>query len=120
LSYLPPISRAFAGGEYKLDSGERAPLSTLIAARVRGNPEPYLAICRDAVQRTGRNVPVYDVKTPDQRLAGGAAGLGRSLRHPMASAEPAGIRMCGVAAIAIAAATSRIVRTLPAAALRVE
>jgi len=38
-------------------------------AKVRGNPEAYLAVCRDAVQQTDRQVPVYDVKTLDQRLA---------------------------------------------------
>lgn len=36
--------------------------------KVRGNPEPYLAVCRDAVQRIDRNVPVYDARTLDQRL----------------------------------------------------
>lgn len=38
-------------------------------ARVRGNPEAYLAVCRDALQRTDRDVPVYDVRTLGQRLA---------------------------------------------------
>ncbi len=38
-------------------------------ARVRGDPESYLAICRDAVQSIDRGVPVFDVKTLDQRLA---------------------------------------------------
>lgn len=38
-------------------------------ARVRGDPEAYLAACRDAVQRTDPEVPVYDVKTLDRRLA---------------------------------------------------
>jgi putative ABC transport system permease protein len=173
-------------------------------AKVRGNPEQYLAACRDAVQGTDRSIPVFDVKTLDQRLADtlarprfytiaivflacfallvaaigaygaashsvsqrkheigiriavggppgrvrgmvfrqcmapvcagavagllGAAGLGRFLKHLMASAEPAGIWICGSAAIAIAAATacaiwtatSRVVRTDPTAALRVE
>jgi ABC-type antimicrobial peptide transport system permease subunit len=173
-------------------------------AKVRGRPELYLAACRDAVQGTDRGVPVYDVKTLDQRLADalarprfyttaivflasfallvaaigaygaashsvsqrtheigiriavggppgrvramvfrqsmvpvcvgvvagllGAAGLGRFLKHFMASAEPAGIWVCGSAAIvittatacAIWTATSRVVRTDPTAALRVE
>ncbi len=38
-------------------------------ARVRGNPGRYLAACRDAVQEIDRSVPVFDVKTLDQRLA---------------------------------------------------
>jgi hypothetical protein len=38
-------------------------------AKVRGNPERYLAACRNAVQGTDRGVPVFDVKTLDQRLA---------------------------------------------------
>jgi putative ABC transport system permease protein len=37
-------------------------------ARVRGEPEPYLAACRDAVQQVDPQVPVYDVKTLDARL----------------------------------------------------
>ena len=38
-------------------------------AKVRGNPDPYLPVCRDAVQRVERDVPVYDVRTLDQSLA---------------------------------------------------
>ena len=38
-------------------------------ARVRGDVEPYLSICRDVVQQVDRQVPVYDVKTLDQRLS---------------------------------------------------
>lgn len=38
-------------------------------AKTRGNPEQYLGLCRDAVQRTDRDVPVYDVKTLNARLA---------------------------------------------------
>jgi ABC-type antimicrobial peptide transport system permease subunit len=45
------------------------PRSVTFIAKVRGNPDQYLAICRDAVQRTDRNVPVYDVRTLDERLA---------------------------------------------------
>ena len=179
-------------------------LSTTFVAKVRGNPGGYLAACRDAVQGTDRGVPVFDVKTLDQRLAdavarprfyttatlflagfalllaavgaygaashsvsqrrheigiriavggppgrvrgmvfrqsiapvcagiaaglAGAAGLGRVLKHLISSVEPTGIWMCGSAAMAIAAATacaiwiatSRVVRTDPTVALRVE
>lgn len=37
-------------------------------AKVRGNPERYLAACRDAVQGVDSSIPVFDVKTLDQRL----------------------------------------------------
>jgi putative ABC transport system permease protein len=37
-------------------------------ARVDGAVPPYLVVCRDAVQQVDRQVPVYDVKTLDQRL----------------------------------------------------
>ncbi|MBV8843281.1 MAG: ABC transporter permease, partial [Bryobacterales bacterium] len=37
--------------------------------RVRGKTELYLAVCRDVVQQIDRQIPVYDVKTLDQRLA---------------------------------------------------
>ena len=39
------------------------------AAKVRGDAERYLAPCRDAVQAADPQVPVYDVKTLDQRLS---------------------------------------------------
>jgi putative ABC transport system permease protein len=38
-------------------------------AKVRGDAERYLALCRDAVQAVDPQVPVYDVKTLDQRLS---------------------------------------------------
>jgi hypothetical protein len=38
------------------------------AARTRGRPEPYLALCRNAVQQVDPQTPVYDVKTLGQRL----------------------------------------------------
>jgi putative ABC transport system permease protein len=44
------------------------PFMTLVA-RVHGRTEAYLPIARDAVQSVGRQVPVFDVKTLDQRLA---------------------------------------------------
>jgi predicted permease len=42
-------------------------------AKVRGEPERYLAACRDAVQQTDSTVPVFDVKTLDQRLTAAVA-----------------------------------------------
>ena len=39
-----------------------------LVAKVQGDPERYLAICRDVVQGTDPGVPVFDVKTLDQRL----------------------------------------------------
>jgi putative ABC transport system permease protein len=38
-------------------------------ARVRGSTEAYLALCRDALRQLDPHVPVYDVKTLDQRLS---------------------------------------------------
>jgi putative ABC transport system permease protein len=219
--YLEPagVNAAIVGvaGSHRFEGPESAPWPVIFrpldqydqwaatfVAKVRGNPEQYLAACRDAVQGTDRDVPVFDVKTLDQRLAdvlarprfyttaiaflagfallaaaigaygaasqsvsqqtheigiriavggppgtvramvfrqcmlpvcagvaGGlfaAAGLGRFLQYLMSSAEPTGIRVCGSAAIAIATATawavwtatSRVVRTDPTTALRVE
>ena len=37
-------------------------------ARVRGNTEAYLPVCRDALQSVDPKVPVFSVKTLDQRL----------------------------------------------------
>jgi ABC-type antimicrobial peptide transport system permease subunit len=39
-----------------------------LVARVRGEAGAYLAVCRDAVQQVDPEVPVYDVKTLEQRL----------------------------------------------------
>jgi putative ABC transport system permease protein len=40
-----------------------------LVARVRGNPEDYLVMCREAVQQVDAQIPVHDVKTLDQRLS---------------------------------------------------
>jgi cell division protein FtsX len=48
---------------------EDPPPALTLVARVRGEPAGYLAQCRDAVQAVDRNVPVYDVRTFDERLA---------------------------------------------------
>jgi hypothetical protein len=180
---------------------EQSPAQELtFVAKVRGKPEAYLAVCRDAVQRIDRQAPVYDVKTFSDALAwsrfyttsilffggfalllavigvygvaahsiaqrtqeigvriavgasplhvrrlllrqsllpttagvavgvAGAAVLGRYLRYLMASAEPVGTWTCAAAAlllastaaIAVWAATSRILRIDPMSALRTE
>lgn len=48
--------------------------SATFVAKIRGNPAQYLAVCRDAIQDIDRSVPVFDVKTLDQRLADAVAG----------------------------------------------
>ena len=61
---------AYEGGAQVFRPIEQAtPGSLTFVAKVRGNPESYLAVCRDAVRRADRDVPVYDVKTLNQRLA---------------------------------------------------
>jgi putative ABC transport system permease protein len=61
---------AVEGGAQVFRPIEQSPAgSVTFVARVRGNPEAYLPLCRDAVQGTDPEVPVYDVKTLDQRLA---------------------------------------------------
>ena len=60
----------FKGGSeiyWPLEQGPPRYLS--LVARVRGEVAPYLAICRDVVQQIDREIPVYDVKTLDQRLS---------------------------------------------------
>jgi putative ABC transport system permease protein len=44
------------------------PQSVTFVVRVRGNPEPYLSICREAVRRVDTAVPIYSVETLDQKL----------------------------------------------------
>jgi predicted permease len=48
---------------------EEPPPALTLVARVSGSPEAYLAPCRDALRALDRAVPIYDVKTLDQRLA---------------------------------------------------
>ena len=57
-----PVAQVFLPAE-QLDVG-----FLTFVARVHGNPEPYLAACRAAMQQVDREVPVYDVKTLDARL----------------------------------------------------
>ena len=47
---------------------EEPPPALTFVARVTGPPEAYLARCRDAVRAVDPEVPIYDVKTLDQRL----------------------------------------------------
>jgi predicted permease len=48
---------------------EEPPPALTLVARVSGSPEAYLAQCRDAVRVLDKQVPIYDVKTLDRRLA---------------------------------------------------
>ena len=48
--------------------GEEPPAALTLVARVRGEARALLATCRDAVRAVDREVPVYNVKTLDQRL----------------------------------------------------
>jgi predicted permease len=47
---------------------QQPPPFVTFVARTRGRPEPYLSLCRSAVQQVDRQVPVYDVQTMNQRL----------------------------------------------------
>ena len=59
----------FAGEPQIYWPAEEEPSSSLtFVASVRGDPEHYLAQCRDVVVGLDRDVPVYAVKTLDQRL----------------------------------------------------
>jgi putative ABC transport system permease protein len=48
---------------------EEPPASVTFVARVPGQPEDWLARCRDTVRTVNSKVPVYDVKTLDARLS---------------------------------------------------
>ena len=48
---------------------QQPPWFITFVARVRGKAERYLAVCRKVVQQVDPQVPVYDVKTLDQRLS---------------------------------------------------
>jgi predicted permease len=52
-----------------LPAEQRTPLFMTFVARVRGRPEAYLPICRDAIQSLDRQVPVFGAKTLDDRLS---------------------------------------------------
>ena len=47
---------------------EEPPAALTFVASVTGQPEAYLARCRDAVRGVDPEVPIYDVKTLDQRF----------------------------------------------------
>jgi putative ABC transport system permease protein len=50
-------------------SEQQPPQMMTFAIRVRGNPSDYAARCRDALRSLDRGVPVFNVKTLDERLA---------------------------------------------------
>ena len=66
-SFAGPTRPGWPRFYFPLD-GQSWPSSITFVARTQGPPEPYLAICRDAVRRVDPQVPVYDVKTLTQRL----------------------------------------------------
>lgn len=49
--------------------GEEPPPALTLVAKVRGSAESYLPLIRDVVRTIDPAVPIYDVKTLDQRLA---------------------------------------------------
>lgn len=51
-----------------LPAAQEPPDFITFVARVRGDPERYLAACRDAIRSVDPQVPIYDVETFDQRL----------------------------------------------------
>jgi ABC-type antimicrobial peptide transport system permease subunit len=48
---------------------EEPPPALTFVAKVHGDSSKYLVICRDAVIGLDRGVPIYEVKTLDQRLS---------------------------------------------------
>ncbi len=52
-----------------LPAQQRVPRTMTFVARVHGDPEKYLAVCRDAVQSVDRQVAIYNLMTLEQRLA---------------------------------------------------
>jgi predicted permease len=48
--------------------------SAAFVVRVRGKPEAYIPMLRDLAQQVDRSVPMFDVKTMDQRLSENLAG----------------------------------------------
>jgi putative ABC transport system permease protein len=58
-----------AGPQAYFPFEQSPPSFASFVARVRGNAAEYLPVCRDAVRQVDSRIPVYDVKTLDQRLA---------------------------------------------------
>jgi predicted permease len=52
-----------------LPAGAHPPLNMTFVAKVHGKTEAYLPICRAAIQPVDLKVPVFNVRTFDQRLA---------------------------------------------------
>jgi putative ABC transport system permease protein len=67
MRYRGPADR---GTAQLFSAAEQNPPGFLtIVARVRGDAQSYVPICRDAVQALDRQVPVFGAKTLDDRLA---------------------------------------------------
>lgn len=47
---------------------QQPPASLSFVVRTAGGPEPYLSLCRSALQDVDRQIPVYDVRTMEGRL----------------------------------------------------
>ncbi|HVN07221.1 MAG TPA: ABC transporter permease [Bryobacteraceae bacterium] len=54
--------------QFYLPAAQHPPGYMTFVAHVHGNPERYLAICRDRIQQVDPQVPVYDAMTLDARL----------------------------------------------------
>jgi putative ABC transport system permease protein len=54
--------------QFYMPAAQDPPAFATFVARVRGDPERYLAVCRDAIQQVDRQVPIYGVMTLQQRL----------------------------------------------------
>lgn len=61
---------SYAGGaQVYWPIAEEPPAALTFVAHVHGQPEEYLAMCRDAVRKLDPKAAVYDVKTLEQRLS---------------------------------------------------